>query len=175
MAARSAAIEEHRHLTGLVGQYVSEHRHGGWQSRGVCCYYRNMSQKKKIFIADDEASLVEAMVDYFHTMGYEAASALDGNAALAKIQAMKPDIVLLDILMPHKDGIEVLRTLKADAATAGIPVIMLPNVDTEARIAEALELGCAHYLVKSNYGLRDLVGKVREILEQRSAAQNKKI
>ena len=125
-----------------------------------------MPQKTKIFIADDEASLVEAMVDYFHAMGYEAAFALDGRAALEKIKEFKPDIVLLDILMPHKDGIAVLQELKANAATAHTPIIMLTNVDTEARIAEALELGCAHYLVKSNYGLRDLVGKVRELLDQ---------
>ena len=125
-----------------------------------------MASKTKILIADDEASLVEAMVDYFNAMGYEASSALDGNAALDKIQAGKPDVVLLDILMPRKDGIEVLRALKADTATANIPVIMLTNVDTEARIAEALEIGCAHYLVKSNYGLRDLASKVQEAVEQ---------
>lgn len=125
-----------------------------------------MGEKKKILIADDEASLTEAMASYFSELGFEAAVASDGIEAVEKAKALKPNIILLDIFMPHLDGIEALRRLKEDPETSGIPVVMLTNVDTQGRVAEALELGCAHYLVKSNYGLRDLSRKVFEVIEQ---------
>ncbi len=82
--------------------------------------------------------------------GYAVIAAVDGEDALAKAREHKPDLILLDVIMPKLQGFEVLASLKSDAATRDIPVIMLSNLQDESDVRKATDAGALDYLVKSN-------------------------
>ena len=81
------------------------------------------------------------------------------------LSAERPDLILLDMVMPKLQGFEVLRILKAEAATASIPVIVLSSLGSQGDMQAALDCGAASYLVKSNLGAQELVRKIQEALE----------
>ena len=117
-----------------------------------------------ILIVEDETYLQRALLDNLSSKGYTADTAVNGEDALEKIKIKKPDLILLDLLMPKMDGFEVLRVLKANEETEHIPVIVLTNVENSKDIAKTIELGATTYLVKVNYSLDDLMVKVQEAL-----------
>ena len=117
-----------------------------------------------ILIVEDETYLQKALLDNLSSKGYTADTAVNGEEALEKIKIKKPDLILLDLLMPKMDGFEVLRVLKANEQTEHIPVIVLTNVENSKDIAKTIELGATTYLVKVNYSLDDLMVKVQEAL-----------
>lgn len=119
----------------------------------------------KILIVDDDPLLVRMYQTKFEGDGNEVVTASDGHEGLEKVASEKPDIVLLDIMMPKMDGLETLRRIKADASIKTTPVIMLTNVSSsEADSNEGLELGAVAYLVKADYTPKEVVQKVKEIL-----------
>lgn len=122
------------------------------------------SDTKKILVVDDEMDISKTLAEHFKRKGYEVATAYDGEEGIAKAKEFLPDIILLDILMPVMDGISALKQLKSDSSTANIPVIMLTNLDTQDKVAGAMEAGTTHYLVKSDYSPEDLDKKVEEVL-----------
>jgi len=112
---------------------------------------------KKILIAEDEISLLEMFASIVENSGnYEITKAFDGEDAIKKIIENYPDIVLLDIMMPKKDGIDVLIDLKSNPKTKNIPVIILSNISDKNQIEKALDLGASDYLVKLNIHLKDI-------------------
>ena len=117
-----------------------------------------------ILIVEDEIYLQKALLENLSSKGYTADTAVNGEDALEKIKIKKPDLILLDLLMPKMDGFEVLRVLKANEQTEHIPVIVLTNVENSKDIAKTIELGATTYLVKVNYSLDDLMVKVQEAL-----------
>ncbi len=121
-------------------------------------------EKKKVLIVDDEKEIVKAISEHLVWSGFQVASAADGEEGLQQAEAFKPDLILLDILMPKMDGIEMLRQLKKEESTKDIPVIVLTNLDSLEKVAESVEAGSAQYLIKSNYSVEELEGKIREIL-----------
>ena len=121
---------------------------------------------KKILVVEDEVSLQKAMVDVLKINGYEALGALDGESGLSRAQKEKPDLILLDIILPKMNGFDVLKTLKSDAATKDIPVIVLTNLEGTMDVEQALTLGATTYLVKTNYELEDIVKRVKDTLEK---------
>jgi len=123
-----------------------------------------MSDTKKVLIVDDEMDISKTLEGHFKRKKYEVSVAYNGEEGVAKAKEVIPDIILLDILMPVMDGITALRHLKEDASTADIPVIMLTNLDTQDKVAGAMEAGTTHYLVKSDYSPEDLDKKVEEVL-----------
>lgn len=116
-----------------------------------------------ILIADDDPLLRTLVEHKLGLAGHRVISAEDGAQALAEIGRMKPDLVVLDAMMPVLDGFEVLRRLKGDPATAGLPVIMLTALKRESDIVGALELGAADYLVKP-FIPDELVMRIRRFL-----------
>jgi DNA-binding response OmpR family regulator len=96
--------------------------------------------------------------------GYQVSTASDGAAAMDAIREVKPDLVLLDLIMPKLDGISVLREVKKDDALKNTPVVILTNLSTGDKVAEAMQLGTFDFLVKANYSLDDVLRKVRERL-----------
>ncbi len=96
--------------------------------------------------------------------GYEVQSALDGQSGLSLVKRIKPDLVLLDLILPKMDGFEVLRSLKQDAEVKSIPVIVLTNLESTQDIEKALSEGATNYLVKANYELKDVIKKVKDII-----------
>lgn len=119
---------------------------------------------KKILIVDDEPDISKSLSEHFERQGYKTAVAYNGEECLVKAKEFKPTLILLDILMPVMDGISALKQLKANSATAKIPVIMLTNLDSQDKVAGAMEAGTTHYLVKSDYSPEDLDKKVEEVL-----------
>lgn len=97
--------------------------------------------------------------------GYEVDVANDGDVALAKISQVKPDLVLLDIMMPKVNGLQVLTKLKENEETSSIPVILLTNVgSSDDDVNRGLELGAVAYLVKAGNRPSVVIAKVKEIL-----------
>lgn len=123
-----------------------------------------MEETRKILIVDDEMDISKTLAEHFKRKGYAVEIGNDGEEGIAKAKEFLPDLILLDILMPVMDGITALKQLKADAITANIPVIMLTNLDTQDKVAGAMEAGTTHYLVKSDYSPEDLDKKVEEVL-----------
>ena len=121
----------------------------------------------KILIVEDDPLMSRMYQKIFKFEGYEVEMAGNGEEGLKIALKEKPDIILLDIVMPKMDGMEMLQKLKADAETRDIPVVILTNLSDYEKISEALSLGAMDYLVKANYKLEDLLEKVRTVLARR--------
>lgn len=119
---------------------------------------------KKILFVEDEPSLQKAISEVLTQEGFEVIAASDGEEGLEKIK-QKPDLVLLDLILPKKDGFQVLKEMKEDKETKDIPVIVLTNLEGTGDVEKALELGATTYLVKANYELEDVLAKIKEFLK----------
>jgi DNA-binding response OmpR family regulator len=124
-----------------------------------------MSDKKKILIVDDEEDILHFLELVLRERGYEVATASGGHEALTRAQLERPNLVLLDIMMPQMDGWEVLKLLRVDEETAHIPVAML-SARTEAKDrVQGLQEGAIDYICKP-FSLQELLGKVEAIFAQ---------
>lgn len=121
--------------------------------------------KKKILIIEDDRSLQNALVEIIRQEGFESESALDGEEGLAKIKTFQPDLILLDIILPKKDGFEVLAEIKKDGTLKNIPVLILTNLEEVDNVQKALDLGATNYMVKSDFSLKDVVEKIRAAMK----------
>lgn len=121
----------------------------------------------RILLAEDDRILRKAGEVSLRKKGYDVIPAVDGEDALAKARAQKPDLVLLDVMMPKMHGFDVLFALKGDPAVRDIPVIMLTNLETAADIKRATDAGAHSYLVKSNMNLDELAARIAEALAHR--------
>lgn len=119
---------------------------------------------KKILFIEDEAVLQKTFEGAFRAEGYDVISALDGETGVKLAKTQKPDLILLDLVLPKLNGFEVLRKLKNDSDTREIPVIILTNLERMSDIDKALELGATTYLVKVNYSLEEVIKKVKKTL-----------
>lgn len=120
-----------------------------------------MAKRKKVLIVEDEFPLVNIIKIKLEGEGFEVLSALDGKEGLRQAQR-KPDLVLLDIVMPGMDGFEVLKRLKEDSETKDIPVVILSNSGREEEIEKGRISGACDYLVKTQLSLDELVDKIRK-------------
>jgi len=120
---------------------------------------------KKILFIEDEAVLQKSLGSLLGEQGYEVISAIDGESGLNLAKVMKPNLILLDLILPRIHGLKILESLKADEITKDIPVIVLTNLEDNEDIEKALALGATTYLVKANYNLKDVVEKISKALE----------
>lgn len=120
----------------------------------------------KVLIIDDESAILKMYAMPFEAAGYEVITALEGTTGLKFAQDQQPNVILLDIIMPRVNGLDVLRTLKEDAATKNIPVFLLTNLPEECSEAKCEELGAVGYLVKAQNEPSVVVEKVKEILKK---------
>jgi len=123
------------------------------------------SLKQKILIVDDEPEAVELVEFNLKQAGYDVASAVDGAEALKKTRALLPSLIVLDVMLPEMDGLEVCKMLRRDPATAAIPIIMLTAKAAEIDRVLGLELGADDYLTKP-FSPRELVLRVKKILQR---------
>jgi DNA-binding response OmpR family regulator len=121
---------------------------------------------KKILFIEDETALQESFKGILESESYQLVIALDGEVGLRLAITEKPDLILLDLVLPKIYGLDVLKQLKASPETKDIPVIILTNLDQTENIKNALELGATTYLVKSNYSLEDVVEKIKKALKE---------
>lgn len=104
--------------------------------------------KRKIVVIDDDLMIRKLLQSVLTKAGYEVVVAVNGEEGVGQVKALKPDLVVSDVLMPKMDGYEVLQALKGSEETKNIPVIMLSSLELETDISKGLSLGAAHYLTK---------------------------
>ena len=119
---------------------------------------------KKILFIEDEPALQRAASSVLTQEGYEVLLALNGEDGLEIATAKKPDLILLDLILPKKDGFEVLQDLKKNPETHNIPVIILSNLEANADVERALARGATTYLVKANYRLEEVIEKIKKLI-----------
>ncbi len=119
---------------------------------------------KKIVIVEDDTSLYNLYKIELETKGYDIINVADGSLALNTIKEQKPDLVLLDLMLPGKNGLQILEELKADVEGKAIRVIMLTNFGNEDNVSRALELGAEDYIMKYNIVPSELTDKVASLL-----------
>lgn len=117
----------------------------------------------KVLIADDEPNIVISLEFLMKREGYDVTIARDGQQALDAIRKLRPDLVLLDVMMPVKSGIEVLQAVRADEALAGTRILMLTAKGRETDVAKGLALGADAYMTKP-FSTRELAERVRRML-----------
>ena len=117
-----------------------------------------------VLIAEDEEFLVRAIKDNLESEDCTADVARDGEEAIEHIKKSRPDVILLDLLMPKYDGFHVLEQLKKNPDWSLIPVIVLSNLGGDTEIKRALDMGANDYFVKSQHPIEEVVEKVKEYL-----------
>jgi CheY-like chemotaxis protein len=119
---------------------------------------------KKILLIEDDKFLRELMNKKLITLGYDVVSAADGESGLVMIKETKPDVVLLDLILPGINGFEVLEKAKQDPEIASIPVVILSNLGQGEDIEKGLALGAKDFLVKAHFTPQEIVNKLKNIL-----------
>jgi len=122
----------------------------------------------KIVIAEDEEALAKALQTKFKNAGFDIYPASDGVQALEMIRSAQPDIIALDLLMPKKNGFEVLQEVKSDPDLKNIPVVVLSNLGQDEEIKRALQMGAEDYLVKTQHPINEIVEKFKMLVLKKS-------
>ena len=125
-----------------------------------------------ILVVEDEKFLVRALKDNFETEGCSIDMAMNGDEAMERIQDKRPDLILLDLLMPKRDGFFVLEEVKKNPEWKLIPIIVLSNLGGDAEIKRALEMGANDYFVKSQHPIQEVIEKVKDYLESGGAVKS---
>ncbi len=119
-----------------------------------------MSKKPYLLIIEDDPLLAQTMRDKFVSVGFIVKIARDGISAMQLLGTTLPQVVLLDILLPHKNGFDILSEMKINPLWKQIPVVIASNLESDKDIDKGYALGAGDYIVKSNLSLNDLVQKV---------------
>ena len=123
-----------------------------------------MDNKKHILVVEDENTLAFALKKKLESAGYLVNVALDGKDALNKIEAEKPDLILLDLILPVMDGFAVLKELKKVPEYENLPIIVLTNLSSDEDIADVLNAGGTDYFIKTEHSLDDIILAVKNKL-----------
>ncbi len=122
----------------------------------------------KILIVEDDKFLRELMVRKLNTeQGFEVVSAIDGESGLKTMKEQKPDLVLLDLILPGIGGFDVLSQMNDDVALSPIPVIILSNLGQQDDVDKGLKLGAVDYMVKAHFTPNEIIEKVRQVLSKK--------
>lgn len=123
-------------------------------------------EAKKILIIEDEPALRRSVQFRLTKEGYDVTVAKDGEEGILAVAEKKPDLILLDLILPKVNGFDILKRFKAEAATKDIPVIIFTNLSQEADQRQAKALGAADFFIKSDLSIERVVEKVREFFEK---------
>ncbi|MFH1170035.1 MAG: response regulator [Candidatus Vogelbacteria bacterium] len=124
----------------------------------------NNSNKKTILIVEDDEFLRSLTAKRLEKENYHIEVAVDGENAISMIETAHPSLILLDLLLPGKDGFEVLKKIRETDATKAIPVIIFSNLGQKEDIEKAKALGVDDFLIKANFTLDDVVGKIKKLI-----------
>ncbi len=120
---------------------------------------------KKILIIEDDKFLRELITQKLIKEGYETSEAVDGEEGIRKVKEEKPDLVLLDLILPGIDGFEVLSKKREDPGLVQIPVIILSNLGQKEDVERGLKLGAIDYLIKAHFTPGEIIEKVKNALK----------
>lgn len=124
-----------------------------------------MADKKTILLVEDDAFVSDIYQTKLGQEDFAVETAGNGLEAVKKLEQGIPDLVLLDIVMPYMDGMEVLRKLKENEKWKDIPVILLTNLSEKEKVEEGVNMGANDYLIKSHFTPAEVVGKVKALLK----------
>ncbi len=120
---------------------------------------------KKVLIAEDDSFLSSLLIQDLKVIGFDLMTAFDGNEALERIHSWHPDMILLDLVMPNKDGFAVMEELHKDTGEASkIPILVLSNLSKESDVAKAKQYGAVDFMVKANTTPHDIAERIKKIL-----------
>lgn len=126
--------------------------------------------KQQILVVDDDKSIVKVVRSYLEQAGYAVQTAYDGESALHALRSEKPDLVVLDLMLPDRDGWEITRLIRSDATLGAMPIIMLTARVEDTDKIVGLELGADDYITKP-FNAREIVARVRALLRRAQFAQ----
>lgn len=121
-----------------------------------------MGSQKKILLVDDDPLILQTYQTEFELSGFEVLKAGDGKTGWEIACAQRPDVILLDILMPMMSGIDLLKKIKSDPEVAEIPVFILTNIGQDQAVQEALEAGARDFILKHRFSPAEVVSRIRE-------------
>lgn len=121
------------------------------------------SVQKRVLIAEDDAFLLKILTMKFVKEGFAVDTAMDGEVALQKMRATKPDMVILDLIMPKLSGFDVLSAMRTDPSINGIPAVVLTNLSQEEDKTRAMSLGAVVFLVKGDLTIDAIARQVKEV------------
>jgi len=119
---------------------------------------------KKILVVEDDKFLRELITRKLDEEGYNTVEALDGEEGSKKVKEEKPDLVLLDLILPGMDGFEVLGGIKQNPQTSSVPVIVFSNLGQTEDVERGMKLGAADYMVKAHFTPMEIIEKVKKVL-----------
>lgn len=121
---------------------------------------------EKILIIEDDLALLSTLVENLEESGFEVVKAIDGEQGFSSAISNKPDLILLDILLPKLNGYDVLKKLREDESGKNIPVIVLTNLNSTPDVSKALETmpEIKGYIIKSEWKIDDIIKKVKEVV-----------
>ena len=125
----------------------------------------NDSRKIKILVIDDDPFILDMYVLKFKDQGFEIDTATDGKMGLEKIKSFKPNIVLLDVVMPKMDGFDVMKKLKEENESRTFKILFLTNFGQKEDVEQGIQLGADGYIIKAHFTPSEVVVKVKEMLK----------
>ncbi len=123
--------------------------------------------KAKILLIEDDPFLLGMYSQKFELEGFEVVMASNGKDGLEIAKKEKPDLILLDVLIPHLNGFNVLKKLKESKETSEIPVVILTNLSQQEEVKQGLSMGAEEYLIKAHHVPSEIVEKVRDVLTKK--------
>lgn len=120
--------------------------------------------KTKVLLVEDDKMIIDMYTLKFTQEGYKVFQAENGKEGVDMAKKSKPDVILLDIILPKMDGFSVLKQLKSDSETKTIPVVLLTNLGQDGDVKKGLQLGAIDYLIKANYTPAQVVEKVKSLV-----------
>ncbi|MEW5805290.1 MAG: response regulator [Patescibacteria group bacterium] len=128
----------------------------------------NPTEQAKVLIVEDDLFLANLLSLRFKKEGFLVLQAFSGTEALKKVEQEPPNIILLDIILPQKNGFEVLEAITQNPQTSNIPVIIVSNLGQESDIEKSRELGAIDYYVKARLSIDELVKKVKNLVQTKT-------
>ncbi|OHA84357.1 MAG: hypothetical protein A2937_01295 [Candidatus Yonathbacteria bacterium RIFCSPLOWO2_01_FULL_47_33b] len=122
------------------------------------------NEQKRVFIVEDDEHLAKVYAVKFSQEGIATSFAGTGEGAVSRIAAEKPDLIILDLMIPRKDGFTVLEEIKKDPSLATIPVLILSNLGQSSDKKRALDLGASDYMVKIEHSVQEVFDKAKSYL-----------
>lgn len=118
-----------------------------------------------ILVIEDDKFLRELIAEKLTKEGYKTSEAIDGEEGIKKIRDEKPDLILLDLILPGIDGFEVLSRMEKEPSIARIPVIILSNLGQREDVERGLKMGAVDYLIKAHFTPREVIDKIKAVLK----------
>jgi DNA-binding response OmpR family regulator len=120
---------------------------------------------KNILLVEDDPFLIDIYTTKLKEAGFEIEVARDGQSALKRLNRKRPDLLVLDIVLPHIDGWEILGKIKEEDQLKGLLIVILSNLGQKQEVKKGLDLGATKYLIKAHYNPSEIIEEIKEILK----------